>query len=151
MARPTKSQWAKAKSLYETGDYSIEGVGKMLGVSHTAVEKHMAKENWIKGKLQPQIEEKIEKTMIDKFAEQGLTPENVMAKIIEGMNAKKAFIIGKGDQAMVDFTEDWQSIDKMITQYYKTTGGYAPEKRENKISSDKPIEIKYEVIPDRKE
>jgi len=130
MALPAKT-WAKIKTEYETGNYSTVQLAKKWQISDQAVRKHIRDEKWKKGQLKPIIESKIQKTMVEKFAEIGLTPEKVMRVVDEGVHADKTIIVGSGDQAMADIIPDWQARDRFVTQYYKLTGGYAAEKVEH--------------------
>jgi hypothetical protein len=41
--RPTPKQWVQAETLWEMGDATLEGLAAKLGVSESAVSKHMAR------------------------------------------------------------------------------------------------------------
>jgi len=140
--------WARVKADYETGNFSVDALQKRYGISTATIDKHMAKEKWVKGSLKPVIEGKIKETTAQMFARIGLPREKVLKTILEGIEKATKTLLSK-DGPIVE--KDWVVIDKMITQYNKMTGGYL-ERIDLTSGGDKMnSEIKIEVVRGRDE
>ena len=103
------STWAKVKTDYESGNYSFEELHRKYTISEKQLKTKAQKDKWIKGKLKPEIEAKIQETMKEKFTRLGLTEDKVLKKVKE--------VIDDSPKAGLEF-------------YFKLVGSYAPAKRE---------------------
>ena len=90
------STWAKVKAEYETGEYSVDKLQEMYGISTASIDKKIAKQKWIKGRTRHKIELKAEKTAIEKFAALGMPEEKVFQKVCDLMNHEEADVCDKG-------------------------------------------------------
>ena len=122
------STWAKAKANYETGNYSVADLVKMLGISDTAIENRIKREKWIKGKLKDVIELTMQQKVVKALADRKID-ENTVADAIQSLLT----------------TTDALVKDKGLTQYGKFTGSYAADKKDIMIQN-KVDSIEIEVI-----
>ena len=129
-------KWAEAKSLYESGNHTIDTLNKETGISIQAIKKRIITHGWEKGKNSQIIDKIVEESTIEMFARLGLPKERVLKKIAEGMEATKLLISGNKEEAFAEVVPDHQAIEKYITQYNKMCGQYAPEKQEIKQETD---------------
>ena len=133
MAYPAKL-WAKIKTDYETGNYSVRALAEKYGnegAKVDAIELKAAK--WDKGKLKPLIEKSIQQKFIDAFAKRKFD-ESRVAEIVDEMgSAEKPVIVPSNDvhetvnekgekinvkqTGFADTIPDWIARDKAITQW----------------------------------
>ena len=104
-------KWAEVRTEYESTGCSIPELRDKYGISTSSIEKHIAKEGWVKNCLKPIIEETVRKTMLQRYADLGLTPDDMAKKVIKMINAKDPHVVDKG-----------------LNHYEKHTGINAPEK-----------------------
>ena len=124
-------KWAKARSLYETGNYTVDDLWKKCGMSARAFEEKIKKEGWIKGKLKPEIEEKIEKGTVELFVEAGMAKKDIVEKLVSGTKI--------GDVAIKEMTDRLRDL---------LESGETPKVKElimfmKGYLSDMQIELKY--------
>lgn len=76
--RLTPSEWAKAESLYESGDYSLDMIAVEFGVHVITVQRHMKTHGIEKGSRAASIKDRV----ADRMAEEAEAEASVTAKRI---------------------------------------------------------------------
>jgi len=130
MAYPAET-WAKVKTDYETGNYSVLQLAKKYSISKKAIDKHLKEEGWVKGELKKTIQKKIEESTLELFVKRGMPRERIVELVVKGMIEPDMIKFeGKGDQMMATPVPDWKTRKDYIQEANKMTGGYAAEKKE---------------------
>jgi len=106
--------WAKAKADYESGNFSVEKLGKKWGISDTQIENKIAKEGWVKGKNAPLIQQSIADKNIEAFAKANCTHKDIVDKMV----------------AVILSDDDNRLRLSYIQEYNKMCGTLAPSKKE---------------------
>lgn len=124
--------WAKAKADYETGDFSVEKLGKKWGISDTAIENKIADEGWIKGKNKEKIEMGIAERNIAMFAKLGMTQEKVAEKMLEGILLPEAT-----EKKLAELLKNSDEEEK-AEDYYKNLTAIVKQ-----LVNDRYLSLKY--------
>lgn len=144
--------WDACRRDYESGfDYSLAELSRMHPpLKDSAIRRHAKLHGWERGRLAGEVKMQLEKKTIDRFAALGLPQEEVLKRVIEGIQtgdeavrAVKAMLercsedpneeslLSSGVQRMVrDMFNDMNVRFKYIQEYNRMVGGYAPLKRD---------------------
>ena len=115
----SKEGWIVARELYESGRYaSIEHVRDVVGAALNCqvptVKSFYDKceqEGWVKGANSAAIQQKVEKRIVDMFAEQDMPVEKMVSICIEGLMEHEN-IASRVVESMKKDIEETQSVSK---------------------------------------
>ena len=118
-------KWAKVKVEYETSGVSAEKLREKHGISTRSIEYRIQKEKWKKGKNKKIVEEKIEKTTLEMFAEAGMPPSKVIEHMVTGIEKAEdlKFSGPKGEQ-FCENAPDYKTRLAYIQELNRMVGGH---------------------------
>lgn len=151
MAYPAKL-WTELKVAYESGQYSsVDDLYKQINdklrkkyakfPTQDAIRERCTNDNWAKNGLAAEIEKSFRQKCIDYLASKDVKlHQDLMDKLIAMKEARKVAMAG--ESGPMDMGEDWQAIDKAITQLSKLLDLYPAQKTQTEISG----EVNHKVI-----
>lgn len=112
-----ESTWAKLRTDYETGDYSMPKLGEKYSISEQAIWKKRERDSkrgveWVKGKNAAIIQQTIADRNIAAFINAGCTHQTVVGRMADKL---------LNDDGVLPY----------VQEYNKMCGGYAPIKKED--------------------
>lgn len=163
MARYSLKIWQNVRAQYETGQYTIDELQKMFGISRDSIQYQSNHQGWIKGKKSETIIRRIQENTLERFARLGMPPDKVAQRVLEGIECTTDTIKKIADrlkeievddlpaqkilQKIGSIIKDLAEFKKVsllyIQEYNRMIGGYAPTKTEITGANGSPL------IPDK--
>ena len=92
MARYSLKVWANVRAQYETGQFSMESIGKLFGIPAKTIEYQCIKQRWVKGKTAASLAIRINESNLERFTRLGMPPDTVAEKVLDGITWENSCI-----------------------------------------------------------